>query len=124
MVALQSIRSQYSPTDDKASPRSSQGSIAQTAFRMAFPYIVSPYGIAIVILVLTTRPDSVSLIPILAMLGAIMLLNAAVMLVAHRIARSIYLVPTLVVVAAVLAVLQAALGTQMVMTGLRLAGMG
>ena len=46
------------------------------------------------------------------------------MLTAHRIARSIYIVPAFVVISAVLAVLQAALGVQMVMTGFRLAGLG
>lgn len=56
------------------------------------------------------------------MLGGIMLLNALVMLVAHRIARSMFLVPILLVVASVLAVLQAALGVQTVLTGLKLAG--
>ena len=69
-----------------------------------------------------TRSDSATLTPIIAMLLGIMSLNAMVMLVAHRIAQSMYLVPTLAVVSSVLAVLQAALGIQMVLTGLRMAG--
>ena len=122
LVALQSIRSQYSPTDDAPGPGSVQTSLGRLAFQMAFPYIVSPYGIAIVILVLTTRPDSVPLGPIVGMLGGIMSLNALAMLVSHRIVRSIYLVPVLTIVASVLAVLQAALGVHAVLTGLKLAG--
>lgn len=124
LVALESIRSQYSQPDDRTSSGSVQGSITRLAFRMAFPHIVSSYGIAIVILVLTTRPDSIPLTPIFTMLGAIMLLNAVAMLTAHRIARSVYIVPAFVVVSAVLSVLQAALGVQMVMTGFKLAGLG
>lgn len=122
LVALQSIRSQYHPTDNNVLPPSARPAIHRLAFQMAFPYIVSPYGIAIVVLVLTTRPDSVPITPILAMLGGIMVLNTVVMLVAHRIAGSVYLAPTMVVVSSVLAVLQAALGVQAVLTGLKLAG--
>jgi multiple antibiotic resistance protein len=122
LVALNTIRGQYGRARDDTSPNSTQASIARVAFQMAFPYVVSPYGIAIVILVLTTRPDSAPLTPIVAMLAGIMLLNAMVMLVAHRITRSMYLVPTLAVVSSVLAVLQAALGVQMVLAGLRMAG--
>ena len=122
LVALNTIRGQYGRAKDDTPPNSTQASIARVAFQMAFPYVVSPYGIAIVILVLTTRPDSVPLTPIVAMLVGIMLLNAMVMLVAHRMTRSMYLVPTLAVVSSVLAVLQAALGVQMVLAGLRMAG--
>jgi multiple antibiotic resistance protein len=122
LVALNTIRGQYGRAKDDTPSSSTQASIARVAFQMAFPYVVSPYGIAIVILVLTTRPDSVPLTPIVAMLVGIMLLNAMVMLVAHRITRSMYLNPTLAVVSSVLAVLQAALGVQMVLAGLRMAG--
>jgi multiple antibiotic resistance protein len=122
LVALNTIRRQYGHAKDDTPSSSTQASIARVAFQMAFPYVVSPYGIAIVILVLTTRPDSVPLTPIVAMLVGIMLLNAMVMLVAHRITRSMYLNPTLAVVSSVLAVLQAALGVQMVLAGLRMAG--
>jgi len=124
LVALQSIRGQYGSLDDETLPRYSEARIVRVAFRLAFPYIVSPYGIAIVILVLTIRPDAVPLTSILVMLGAIMLLNAMVMLIAHRIARSIYLLPGLVVIAAVLSVLQVALGVQLVITGVMLADWG
>lgn len=122
LVALHTIRSQYGRAEDETPTGSAQKSIARIAFHTAFPYVVSPYGVAVVILVLTTRPDSATLAPIIAMLLGIMLLNAMVMLVAHRIAQSMYLVPLLAVVSSVLAVLQAALGIQMVLTGLRMAG--
>jgi hypothetical protein len=55
------------------------------------------------------------------MLGGIMLLNLLAMLSAQRIAGSVYLAPSMAVVGAVLAVLQAALGVQAVLTGLRMA---
>ncbi len=122
LVALQSIQDRYDPPDRAEAAPPPDLPVRQVAFQMAFPYIVSPYGVAVVILVLTTRPDFVSVVPILAMLVGIMLLNGVVMLNAHRIARSAYLAPTMAVVGSVLAVLQAALGIQAVLAGLRLAG--
>jgi len=122
LVALESIRDRYDPPDQAAPALPPDRPVRQVAFQMAFPYIVSPYGVAVVILVLTTRPASVSVVPIIAMLGGIMLLNGVVMLSAHRIARSAYLAPTMAVIGSVLAVLQAALGIQAVLSGLKLAG--
>ena len=92
------------------------------AFKLAFPYVVSPYGVAVVILVLTSRPEHVAIAPIVAMLVGIMLLNLVVMLNAGRIARSLYIAPAFAVLGAVLGVLQAALGVQAILVGLRLAG--
>jgi multiple antibiotic resistance protein len=122
LVALESIRSQYAEADDASSIPTARPAVQQLAFRLAFPYVVSPYGVAVVILVLTTRPESVPLLPILAMLGGIMVLNAVVMLNAQRIAASPYIGPIMAIIGSVLAVLQAALGVQAVLTGLRLAG--
>lgn len=124
LIALESIRDQYESTDqDRQSAKPDEGpSIRKIAFKLAFPYVVSPYGVAVVILVLTSRPQFVPIEPILAMLGGIMLLNLLVMLNAHRIAGSPYIGPAFAVVGAVLGVLQAALGVQAILVGLRLAG--
>ena len=122
LIALESIRSQYTPEDGKPAKRFEHVSIRKTAFKLAFPYVVSPYGVAVVILVLTSRPDGVPIEPILAMLGGIMVLNLVVMLNAQRMAASPYIAPIFAVFGAVLGVLQAALGVQAVITGFRLAG--
>jgi multiple antibiotic resistance protein len=122
LVALESIRSQYAVSDDADSIPGAGLAVPQLAFRLAFPYVVSPHGVAVVILVLTTRPESVPLLPILAMLGGIMILNAVVMLNAQRIAGSPYIGPIMAIVGSVLGVLQAALGVQAMLTGLGLAG--
>jgi multiple antibiotic resistance protein len=125
LIALESIRAQYQPEDHSAADTQSadsEVSVRLLAYRLAFPYVVSPYGVAVVILVLTSRPDFVSLAPILAMLGGIMLLNLLAMLGARRIASSPYIAPAFAVVGAVLGVLQAALGVQAILVGLRLAG--
>ncbi len=126
LVAIESIRSQYAVArnDDTPSPAQAQpdASIRRIGFRMAFPHVVSPHGVAVVVLVLSTRPESVPLTPILVMLVGIMLLDLVVMLNAQRIAGSVYLAPVMAVLASVLGVLQAALGVQAVLTGLDLAG--
>ena len=125
LIALESIRHLYQPDDHSAADTQSADSdvsVRLLAYRLAFPYVVSPYGVAVVILVLSTRPDFVSLTPILAMLGGIMLLNLLAMLGARRIASSPYIAPAFAVVGAVLGVLQAALGVQAILVGLRLAG--
>ena len=122
LIALESIRSQYVQEEHAERKREADANVRRLAFRLAFPYIVSPYGVAVVILVLTSRPPAVAVEPILAMLGGIMLLNLVVMLSAHRIARSPYIAPTFAVIGSVLAVLQAALGIQAILVGLRLSG--
>lgn len=122
LVAVQSIRSQYDMPDDAELTSTAKASVRQLGFKLAFPYVVSPYGVAVVILVLTTRPETVPITPILAMLGGIMVLNLIVMLNAQRIATSPYIAPLMAVVGSVLAVLQAALGVQAVLVGLILTG--
>ena len=56
------------------------------------------------------------------MLAALMTLNFVVMLLAGRILATDIVAPLLAIVGSVLAVLQAALGVQMFLVGLRLAG--
>jgi multiple antibiotic resistance protein len=122
LVALDSIRSQYEAAEESEANPTVKATVRQLGFKLAFPYVVSPYGVAVVILVLTSRPETVPMMPILAMLGGIMLLNLVVMLNAQRIATSPYVAPLMAVVGSVLAVLQAALGVQAVLVGLALAG--
>ena len=122
LIALESIRDQYEQDDKPAAKPDGDTSVRRLAFRLAFPFVVSPYGVAVVILVLTSRPETVPIAPILGMLGGIMILNLLVMLAANRIAGSPYIAPAFAVVGAVLGVLQAALGIQAILVGLRLAG--
>lgn len=124
LVALDSIRDQYeSDAPSRAASAQPPANPRQTAFRIAFPYIVSPYGVAVVILVLTLRPAEVDPMPVYAMLVGIMLLNLLAMLLAHSIAKSDLIAPLLAILSAVLGVLQAAFGVQAVITGLRLVGL-
>ncbi len=122
LIALDSIRDQYQPGEKQAEQANEPFSVRRLAFNLAFPYVVSPYGVAVVILVLTSRPAHVSLLPIVGMLLGIMLLNLLVMLNTQRIVNSPYIAPAFAILGAVLAVLQAALGIQAILVGLRIAG--
>lgn len=125
LIALDSIRERYQQEETRSNASVSDDrdvSVRHLAFRLAFPYVVPPFGVAVVILVLTSRPAHVAITPIIAMLVGIMLLNLVVMLNAGRIVRSSYIAPTFAVLGAVLGVLQAALGVQAILVGLRLAG--
>jgi multiple antibiotic resistance protein len=122
LIALESIRGQYEDPAPKRDTADKEVSIRRLAFKLAFPYVVSPHGVAVVILVLTSRPSFVPIEPIFAMLGGMMLLNLIVMLGARKIANSPYVAPSFAVLGAVLGVLQAALGVQAVLVGLRLTG--
>ena len=122
LVAIESIRSQYRLPDHEHTAPEGELPPRLLAYKLAFPYVVSPYGVAVVILVLTTRPETVPLLPILAMLAGIMLLNLVVMLNAQRIASSAFIGPAMAILGSVLGVLQAALGVQAVLVGLRMAG--
>ncbi len=118
LVAIDAIRDQYTG-DDSQEIDVAGVSKARLLFRLAFPYVVSPYGVAVVILTMTLRPAEADVWPIIAMLAALMALNFAIMMLAGRI-----IAPLLAIVGSILAVLQAALGVQMVLIGLRLAGLG
>jgi multiple antibiotic resistance protein len=122
LIALESIRNQYAVSDEIEEADKTGVPLRRMAFKLAFPYVVSPHGVAVVILVLTSRPANVPIEPIIAMLGGMMLLNFVVMLAARKIAGSPYIAPVFAVVGAVLSVLQAALGIQAILVGLRLAG--
>jgi multiple antibiotic resistance protein len=122
LVAIESIRSQYRLPEKATDDNGRDLPPRLLAYKLAFPYVVSPFGVAVVILVLTTRPETVPLLPILAMLGGIMLLNCVVMLNAQRIAASTWIGPAMAILGSVLGVLQAALGVQAVLVGLRMVG--
>ena len=124
LVAVRVIAAQYSHGPDNRDEEVTTGnaSPAELGFRIAFPYEVSPYGIAVVVLVLAIRSSSDSPYPLYAILAGIMLLNGLAMLIAHRLVRSMLLSPAISIVSSVMAVLQAALGVEAVLTGLKIYG--
>ena len=93
--------------------------IAMAVSPLSFPTIVTPYGIAILIIVMTAAQGDVSRqIGIIGVLLAIMLLNLLAMLFAHKIVKFIVVRITLQILGSVLGVPQVALGIQIILQAL------
>ena len=87
------------------------------ALRVAFPIIVTPYGIAAVIALLVNSPDIGRTAAIFVILIVVMLFNLLAMLYARRIMADAMIL-VLQIFGAVLGVLQVALAVQMILYGL------
>jgi multiple antibiotic resistance protein len=83
--------------------------------------LLTPYGIAAVIALLASSPDSARTAMIVGFVFVVMLLNLLAMLFARRILVG-PMVIVLQVLGAVLAVLQVALAVQIILMGLRSLG--
>ena len=120
LVALRQVLQQYAPATD-AEVRPSEAAPAGAAIRLAFPTIVTPYGIATVIIILSVSPDARYVVGVAAALIGVMILDLLAMLYARRILRTVGTIP-LQIVGTVLSVMQVALGVQMILGGLRMLG--
>ncbi|HHT9111214.1 MAG TPA: MarC family protein [Candidatus Brocadiaceae bacterium] len=122
LVALQMVMQTYSSSSrNETTPLTPTLSMAVSP--LSFPTIVTPYGIAILIIVMTTaQDDATRQIGIIGVLLAIMLLNLLTMLFAHKIVKFTVVRITLQILGSVLGVLQVALGIQMILQALILMG--
>ena len=115
LVGLNLVLEQYKPAHVAPAPLP-EAPIA-AALRIAFPIVVTPYGIAAVIALLINSPDAARTSAILAILIAVMVLNLLAMLYARRIIAGATIL-VLQIFGAVLGVLQVALAVQMILRGL------
>src|SRR5262245_54856214 len=120
LVALTQVLQQYAPSPDAVAAADGPGRAADAA-RIAFPTVVTPYGIAVVIIILATSPGLAYATAVIAILLGVMVLNLLAMLFARQILRTIGIMP-LQVLGAVLSVLQVALGVQMILWSLAMLG--
>ena len=116
VVGLRLVLEQYQPAH--AAPVPLPEAPMAAALRIAFPTLVTPYGIAALIALLVNSPDAARTASILAILIGVMVVNLLAMLYARRILGGV-IVLALVIVGAVLGVLQVALAVQMILRGLR-----
>ncbi|MGH7681137.1 MAG: MarC family protein [Candidatus Eiseniibacteriota bacterium] len=128
LVALRPILEQYAPHDAKPTTPESTGPpprpMALAFSPLAFPTIVTPYGIAVLILLMTLRWDGATIAPQVIQVAAIVLvLDLLAMLSADRILKTPFVAPVLGVIGIVVGVLQVALGVQAAVSGMRLLGM-
>ena len=116
LVALQTVLRQYqpgpspSPVDEPVTPHAPSLGLALAP--LAFPTIVTPYGSAVLILLLAASVEIGRDLAILGVFVTIMVLDLLAMLFAHRILKLVGTTP-LAVLGAVLGVLQIALAMQM-----------
>jgi multiple antibiotic resistance protein len=110
LVALRTVLEQYEPRE--AGPDSPPGGPPPSPMAIAFPSIVAPYGVAVLLVLLTLHAPGGNTAPILGVAGGVLLLDLLAMLGADRILRTPVLPAFLAIVGSVMAVLQVALGVQ------------
>jgi multiple antibiotic resistance protein len=117
LVALLNIIKQFSPPpkfeDNMESP-----TLNMAINPLAFPVIVTPYGIAAVIIFLALSPDLNGKLTVGAVVLGIMLLNLITMLVTRHIYK--FLAIVLALLGAILGILQVALGLMVIYNNFRL----
>jgi multiple antibiotic resistance protein len=116
LVGLGLVLEQYQPAHPPPPPLPAAPMAA--AMRITFPIVVTPYGIAALIVVLANSRDAGRTGGILAILLAVMVLNLLAMLYARRMMGGVT-VMVLQIVGAVLGVLQVALAIEMILRALR-----
>lgn len=115
LVALQTVMQQFDATDQ--GPREYEPTLSLAVSPLAFPTIVTPYGIAAVIICMTLTPDFLTRGAIFAALLGLMLLNLVAMLFAKPILK--YLGMPMQIIGIVLGIIQVALGLQVIVIGLK-----
>lgn len=116
LVALQGILQQFTPPAKSEGP-SEAPTLSVAISPMAFPTIVTPYGIAAVIIFIALSPDMKGKLSVGVALLGIMLLNMIAMLLARHTLRLMGVF--LQILGAVLGVIQVALGLQIVLVYLK-----
>ncbi len=120
LVGLSLVLEQYQPTHPVPPPLPAEPMAA--AMRITFPTVVTPYGIAALIVVLANSRDAERTGIIFALLGAVMVLNLLTMLYERRIMGGVT-VMVLQVIGAVLGVLQVAIAIDMILRALHELGL-
>jgi multiple antibiotic resistance protein len=117
LVAINVVMAVYAPMSEPAKPSLPATPIG-AALRLTFPLVVTPYGIAALIAVLSATDDPVRTKDIYLILLAVMLLNLLAMLFIRQIMHPAVLLG-LQVFGAVLGVLQVGLAVQIIIGALR-----
>ena len=126
LVALRPVLEQYAGHDARAeaaqtAATSEHPSKALAITPLAFPTIVTPYGVAVLILLMALGANRA--IGILAVTAAVLGVDLLAMLGADRILRTPFVRTLLLIIGMVLGILQVALGIQTAAAGVRLLGL-
>jgi len=118
LVALQNILQEFALHIEATSEPAPTPSLNMALTPLAFPTIVTPYGIAAIVVFLALSPDLHGRLVIGAILLAIMLLNLIVMVMTRHIGPVLGIL--LQILGAVLGVIQVALGLLIIHNSLQL----
>lgn len=116
LVALQGTLQQFSPPDPVVAP-ASPPTMRLAMTPLAFPTIVTPYGIAALIVFMAVSPDDTYKLKVGGILLTIMLVNLVAMLSARYLLK--WLGVVLQIVGAVLGVIQVALGLSIIISSVK-----
>jgi multiple antibiotic resistance protein len=118
LVALRPVLEQYGSREEQEVVAAATRSPASVMFSpLAFPSIVTPYGVALLMLLFAARPDRMP--QLLGVAGLVLVINLLAMLSAHQVMRIPFVAPALRVVGIVMAVLLVALGVQTTVDAVR-----
>ena len=119
LVGLRQLLEQYEPPHaPDANMPALPASPTSAALKLLFPIVLTPFGIAAVIVLLSLSTESGRTEIIIGMVVAVMLLNLIAMLFARKILVGVTMV-ILQILGAVLGILQAGLAVQIILRGLR-----
>ena len=116
LVGLRMVLEQYEPVH--ASPPALPTAPMAAAVRVTFPLVVTPYGIAALIVLLANSHEAARTASIVAILIGVMVLNLLALLFARRIMAGMMII-VLLILGSVLGVLQVALAMEMIVRGLQ-----
>jgi multiple antibiotic resistance protein len=117
LVALLNIIKQFSPATEQAE-NTVIPTLRMAINPLAFPTIITPYGIAAVIVFLALSPDPGTKITVGIIVLGIMLLNLVVMLITRNIFKVLAII--LPLIGAVLSIIQVALGLMIIYNQFRI----
>jgi multiple antibiotic resistance protein len=120
LVALQNVLKEFAPHEQEAAGPALPPTLRLALSPLAFPTIVTPYGIAAVVVFLAISPDPQSRLVIGAILLVIMLLNLLFMIVTRHLGP--VMAVALQILGAVLGIIQVALGLQIILRSVRTLG--
>jgi multiple antibiotic resistance protein len=120
LVALTNVMEPYRTVAEPAETLPEQPLAA--ALRLAFPFVVTPYGVTALIVLWASSHSNERLVGVLGVLLAILLLDLLALLYARWILSHASLAVALKVIGVVLAVLQIGLATEMILLALRALG--
>jgi multiple antibiotic resistance protein len=119
VVAFQKILEQFRPVATEETEAETL-SLDSAAFRLAFPIVITPYGIAAVIIFIAIAQETPTKVAIFLLAVGVLLIDLVAMLIARPLLK--WLGAPLLILDAVLAIIQLAFGVQIILTSLAAIG--